>query len=143
MPPDGAGYVLSQEQRTLVADWVALGCPETAADAAGSCSGGPMPGNGGNPSTGGAPATGNAPGVTGSVVVDRAEWDPDKEDLRIEGTASDAQATLTAEFTGRTEPVQNDQGRFRATFTGVPVRPPSVTVTASSGASATAAVVAN
>jgi hypothetical protein len=142
MPPDGSGYVLGPEQRTLVADWVALGCPEIAADAAG-CSGGPMPGNGGNTGTGGAPATGNAPGVTGSVAVDRAEWDPDKEDLRIEGTVSDAQSSLTAEFTGRREPVQNDQGRFRATFTGVPVRPPSVTVTASSGASVTAAVIAN
>jgi mono/diheme cytochrome c family protein len=143
MPPDGSGYVLTPEQRTLVADWVALGCPETAAGAMGSCSSTPPAGSGGTTSTGGAPATGNAPGVNGSVVIDRAQWDPDKAELRIEGTASDAQATLTAEFTDRTETLQNDQGRFREEFTGVPVRPPSVTVTASSGASATAAVLAN
>jgi len=141
MPPDGSGYVLSPDQRTLVANWVALGCPETAAAAAGKC-GGAMPGNGGTTSTGGAPATGNAPPVTGSVVIDRAEWDPGDESLRIEGTASDAQATLNAEFTGRSEPVANDGGRFREEFTGVLVRPPAVTITASSGATATAAVVA-
>lgn len=137
MPPDGSGYVLTEGQRSLVADWVALGCPETAAEAAGSCSSDPLPGNGGTPGE-----TGGAPAAQGVVAIERADWDPDDEELRIEGTVDDAQATLTAEFTGRTEPVPNDEGRFRAEFTGVPVRPPSVTVRASSGASATAAVIA-
>jgi hypothetical protein len=140
MPPDGSGYALTAAQRTLVADWVAIDCPETAAEAASVCT--PSAGNTGtggvptDPGTGGQPA-----GVTGTVAIDRAEWDSDKLVLRLEGTASDATATLSVEFAGRTETVQNDQGRFRAEFSGVTVRPPNVTVRASSGATATAATV--
>jgi hypothetical protein len=144
MPPDGSGLTLTAEQRTLIADWVAAGCPETAADAAQVCtaapagSGGTGAGTGGTPSTGGTATTPPASGLT----VDRAEWDADKQSLRIEGTVDDTGATLVAEFTGRTEPLTNDGGRFKSAFDGVVVRPPAVTVTASSGASATAAVVA-
>ena len=76
------------------------------------------------------------------LVIDRAEWDSEKQDLRVEGTCDDTAATLTAEFTGRSEPVTNTQGRFRAQISGVQVRPPAVPVKASSGATATAAVVA-
>lgn len=138
MPPDGSGYALGPEQRTLVADWVALACPQTAAEAAGQCGEAPPP----EPGAGGNPATGGTTSVNGTVTIDRAEWDPDKQELRVEGTVDDAQATLTAEFTGRTESLENERGSFRGEFGNVPVKPPSVKVTASSGASATVAVVA-
>lgn len=40
MPPRGSGLSLSADQQALVAEWVQLGCPETAAALPNSCNGG-------------------------------------------------------------------------------------------------------
>ena len=37
MPPPGSGYSLSTAQRSLVASWVMLGCPETIGNLPSTC----------------------------------------------------------------------------------------------------------
>jgi len=43
MPPAGSGLTLSAAQKTLVANWVHAGCPQTAADATAACGSAPNP----------------------------------------------------------------------------------------------------
>lgn len=171
MPPASAKLPLDAAQKALVAAWVGLGCPENASALPASCqpssqgpgypepsagsggaSTGTPPSGAGGASTGtpaaGAPSsaggTGTTSGSSSTVVlaVTRAEWDADKETLRLEGTVSDVTATLTAEFGGRTEPLANDAGRFRNEFTNVVSDPPTVTVRTGGGAIATSPVTA-
>jgi hypothetical protein len=79
------------------------------------------------------------PGASG-LVVTKARWDSEDNVLSVEGAVSDLTATLRVDFGGRSENVANDAGRFRGDFVGVVVYPPTVTVTASSGATATSSV---
>lgn len=78
--------------------------------------------------------------TTDTVTITKAQWDSRKGLLQIEGTVSSNTATLTATFGGRTEPVTNNRGRFRAGFGGVTSNPGTVTVTSSGGGSATRTV---
>jgi hypothetical protein len=71
MPPSGG---LSAEQRAVVARWVALSCPETAADAAASCA---QPGNDPGPVAAPPPA-----GRTGDADDDDDDGDGDDDDDR-------------------------------------------------------------
>jgi hypothetical protein len=69
MPPRGS---LSAEQRAVVANWVSLDCPETAADAALLCAGAPDP----NPG----PAVPPAPTGGGDDDDDDDDGDDDDDD---------------------------------------------------------------
>jgi hypothetical protein len=167
MPPASSGLSLTSAERTTVLDWVRIGCPKTKADTPASCrvsSGAPPPNPTGSPSptptgspsptptpqpTGNPPnTTGDAgapgsPGTTDRLSITRAEWRSETGTLRLEGTCSNYTASLTAEFGGRREALLNASGRFRSEFSSVTTKPATVTVTASTGASATSAVQAN
>jgi hypothetical protein len=165
MPPKNSGLTLTADQRTLVADWVRLGCPQADSDLPASCfppppqgaggtNTGPLPpqgagGTGANPPQGAGGAIMPAPGSGGAgmnppsvarLSITRAEWDSEKASLRLEGDCSDYSATLRADFSGRTEPVTNDTGRFRNVFSNVASNPVTITVTASNGVTATSGV---
>jgi len=75
--------------------------------------------------------------------VTRARWESANNVLSVEGIVADSFATLTADFGGRIEPLTNLGGSFRSDFVGVVVYPPTVTVTASNGATVTAPVEAH
>jgi hypothetical protein len=109
-------------------------------------------GTGTNPPQGAGGATSPAQGSGGAgmnpptaavLSITRAEWDSEKESLRLEGSCSDYAATLRADFSGRMEAVANDMGRFRNVFNNVATDPGMITVTASNGVAATSAVTAN
>jgi hypothetical protein len=168
MPPRSSSP-LSADQKSLVADWVRLGCPQTMAELPASCFPPPTPptpggaggappstgaggappstgmgGAGGTaPSAGGAGGTATTPPAVGTVTITRAEWDASKQTLRLEGTSSDTSAMLTAEFGGRSVMLMNQGGRFRVELTGVTTNPSTVTVRSSKGAVASANVQAN
>ncbi len=148
MPPRSSGLSLSAAQRALVLDWVRLGCPKTAQDAACTSPASAPPSTAaasgtGAPAASSPPSSGSASNpAADSITVSRAEWDSDGR-LRIEGNASDPAASLRVEFAGRSEALVNDGGRFRGEFRDVPVYPPTVTVLSSGGDSITVPVVAN
>jgi hypothetical protein len=156
MPPRNSGLSLSAGQRSLVAAWVALGCPNTASDTPASCRPAPAPPTGPtqapspnpvpvSPSptapapTPPTPPTGSQPAAE-RVTITRAEWDSGKASLRLEGNVSNGAATLEASFGGRREALTNSAGRFRAQYGSVNTYPPTVTVTSSGGASVTSPV---
>jgi hypothetical protein len=172
MPPPSSGLSLDAAQKAMVAAWVKLGCPETANDLPASCRPSTMPmgagggtgaggasgagtGAGGGTGTGAGGGTGTGAGTGGvagagagggasavMVAITRAEWDSEKETLRLEGTCSNYMSTMNAEFGGRTEGLANSMGRFRDQFSNVIVNPGTVTVKTNDGAQATSTVMA-
>jgi hypothetical protein len=142
---------LTADERALVAEWVSLGCPESANTVQSSCGSGP--GGGGSSGPQPVPVTPpistptpiepgeDSPSVTATgIAVTRARWDGETSTLTVEGSVADSMATLRVDFGGHAEPIANDAGRFRGDFVGVVVYPPTVTVTASSGATVTSPV---
>jgi hypothetical protein len=86
-----------------------------------------------------AAATPDDPGVEplSVISIERARWNSDDGVLELRGQVSSAQAELTAEFLNRVEVLVNEEGEFRAEFSGVDENPSPVTVRASDGATVT------
>lgn len=123
MPPSSSSVMLTSDERSIVLRWVALGCPESDAQARSACNDSVV-----------------SDGGLANISVSLASWDREKGELRIEGEVSDTTVRLTAEFGGRSEILQNDDGRFRAEFTGVNRNPGRVRIVGSDGSSASVVV---
>lgn len=124
MPPNGA---LSQEQRDIVARWVALDCPETPEQATALCQ-----------NRDEVPVESPAPENLGDVniVIDRARYRVDDDELEVRGEVNSSSVELVVEFNDRIEEIANDDGEFRASFESVVEAPALVIVRASDGSSA-------
>lgn len=110
-----------------------LDCSLTSAQAAARCAAGADAGTA-------QPVPPDEDPPTSVLTIERARWDADDEVLEIRGDVSSSGVTLTAEFFGRSEPLANERGGFRAEFSGVVDNPGTVRVTASDGATVTAPV---
>jgi hypothetical protein len=75
-----------------------------------------------------------------TLTIDRARYKEDDGELEVRGEVSDPGVSLSVEFGGRVEPLDNDDGEFRDEFSDVEDAPATLTVRASDGSSVTVAV---
>ncbi len=86
------------------------------------------------------PADRDPPAALVEIVIERARYDADDEELEIRGFVSSEAVALVVEFLGRREALETESGEFDVRFEPVLDTPRTVTIRGDDGSTATAEV---